>query len=155
MSKNLESMETLFMALADRTRLRLINLMREGEICVCYFTEALQEPQPKISRHLAYLRQAGLVETTRLGKWIYYRIAQPEDNNAQGVLQETTKWLANNAQMKQDRARLIQISCCEPSKMPMAIQRAPHTPIFEEADIPKEVSVGNKTRETELADYLL
>ncbi|MEP6924525.1 MAG: metalloregulator ArsR/SmtB family transcription factor [Pyrinomonadaceae bacterium] len=155
MSENLESMETFFMALADRTRLRLLNLMREGEICVCYFTEALQEPQPKISRHLAYLRQAGLVETTRVGKWVYYRIAELENKDASIILQETANWLTNDEQMKLDRTRLIQISCCETANMPIAIQRAPHSLIFAKADIPEEVIVNNKIRETELADYLL
>ncbi len=121
------SMENFFTALADRTRLRLLNLMREGEICVCYFTAALNEPQPKISRHLAYLRQAGLVETTRLGKWIYYRIAEPKDVPASNVLRAATDWLACDAQMQEDRARLFQISCGETEQMPAAIQRAPRT----------------------------
>ena len=67
-------METLFLALADKTRLRLLNLMREDEICVCYFTEALGESQPKISRHLAYLRNAGIVSARREGKWMNYKI---------------------------------------------------------------------------------
>ncbi|WP_242531466.1 ArsR/SmtB family transcription factor, partial [Vibrio alginolyticus] len=56
----LEKLEKLFLALSDRTRLRLLNLMRNGEICVCFFTEVLGESQPKVSRHLAYLRNAGL-----------------------------------------------------------------------------------------------
>ena len=128
--------------------------MREGEICVCYFTEALQEPQPKISRHLAYLRQAGLVETTRVGKWIYYRIAGQKDEFASTVLRETANWLANDEQIKQDRARLIQISCCETNKMPIAIQRAPRSIIFEEANMSNSISV-DKVPQAELADYLL
>src|SRR3954447_4556659 len=69
---------SLFNALADRTRLRLLNLMSGGEVCVCFFVEVLDEPQPKISRHLAYLRTAGLVSTSRAGKWISYAITPPE-----------------------------------------------------------------------------
>jgi ArsR family transcriptional regulator, arsenate/arsenite/antimonite-responsive transcriptional repressor len=57
-SEMLADLEVFFMALADKTRLRLLNLMRDGEICVCFFTEVLEESQPKISRHLAYLRMA-------------------------------------------------------------------------------------------------
>lgn len=144
------------MALADRTRLRLLNLLREGEVCVCYFTEALQELQPKVSRHLAYLRQAGIVETSREGKWIYYRIAEPEDENAARVLRETLNWLTNEEQMQQDRSRLIQINCCEPENMPDAIRRAPRHLTFQEANVsnqPVQIERG-KPRE-ELADYLL
>ena len=66
--KLLAEMEILFTALADKTRLRLLNLMRVDEICVCFFVEVLGESQPKISRHLAYLRNAGIVETRRDGK---------------------------------------------------------------------------------------
>ncbi|MCV4655760.1 metalloregulator ArsR/SmtB family transcription factor, partial [Escherichia coli] len=68
----LEKLEKLFLALSDRTRLRLLNLMRNGEICVCFFTEVLGESQPKVSRHLAYLRNAGLVKARREGKWVHY-----------------------------------------------------------------------------------
>ena len=148
-------METFFLALADRTRLRLLNLMREDEICVCYFTAALDEPQPKISRHLAYLRQAGLVETTRMGKWIYYRISEPKDKNASTVLRETTNWLANDEQMNEDRARLLQISCGETDQMPIAIQRAPHTVKFAKPDASTDIQEEPRISQTELADYLL
>jgi ArsR family transcriptional regulator len=60
----------LFAALADPTRLRLLNLMNGREVCVCYFVEILKQGQPKISRHLAYLRRAGIVEARREGKWM-------------------------------------------------------------------------------------
>jgi ArsR family transcriptional regulator len=73
-----EALEQLFQALSDRTRIRLLNLMIDGEICVCFFVEVLGEPQPKISRHLAYLRNAGLVGTRREAKWMHYRITEPE-----------------------------------------------------------------------------
>ena len=70
----LADMERFFMALADKTRLRLLNLMRDEEVCVCFFTEVLGESQPKISRHLAYLRGAGIVHARRDGKWMNYSI---------------------------------------------------------------------------------
>src|SRR5919199_1477675 len=74
--------ELLFRALADRTRLRLLNMMSGGEVCVCFFVEILGESQPKISRHLAYLRKAGVVAARREGKWIHYGLARPVDPDA-------------------------------------------------------------------------
>lgn len=74
-----EGLEELFQALGDRTRVRLLNLMADGEVCVCFFVEVLDEPQPKISRHLAYLRNAGLVLARKQGLWSYYRLAAPRD----------------------------------------------------------------------------
>jgi DNA-binding transcriptional ArsR family regulator len=72
------AMGHLFLALSDQTRLRLLSLMMSGEVSVGFLAESLGESQPKISRHLAYLRTAGLVSTRRDGKWIYYGIvAQP------------------------------------------------------------------------------
>ena len=62
------SLDLLFRALADSTRLRLLNLIAEREICVCYFVEILNISQPKVSRHLAYLRRAGIVAARREGK---------------------------------------------------------------------------------------
>lgn len=70
------SIEELFKALADRTRLRLINLMGDDEVCVCFFVEVLKLNQPKISRHLAYLRRAGVVASRRDGKWMHYQIGR-------------------------------------------------------------------------------
>jgi ArsR family transcriptional regulator len=85
-SDDLTYMANLYMALADRTRLRILNLLREGEVCVADFTEVLGHSQPKISRHLAYLRNAGIVETRRDGKWIHYCIAWPDDQSVRDVI---------------------------------------------------------------------
>src|SRR5215212_4766298 len=93
-------METFFMALADKTRLRLLNLMRDDEVCVCFFTEVLSESQPKISRHLAYLRNAGVVEARREGKWMNYRIIQPDNEHAAQVLKDTLRWLESQKRMQ-------------------------------------------------------
>lgn len=124
MKNQLAEMENFFLALADKTRLRILNLIGDSEVCVCFFTEALQELQPKISRHLAYLRRAGVVETTRQGKWIYYRLVQPADENARRVLDEIQAWMATDEQMRKERERLTEI-CCTPEMMTVAIQRAP------------------------------
>src|SRR5882762_867808 len=79
MARQLIEMESLFKALADATRLRILGLLLTGEVCVCDIHESLKIPQPKASRHLAYLRRAGLVETRREGLWIHYRLGQFAD----------------------------------------------------------------------------
>ena len=117
------SSATLFKALADRTRLRLINLMGDDEVCVCFFVEVLKTNQPKISRHLAYLKRAGVVAARRDGKWIHYRIVEPPEPHAARIFQEVRDWLASETSMKNDRARLARI-CCAP-KLPVQLERAP------------------------------
>src|SRR6187401_1803600 len=79
MDKRLHALETAFKALADATRLRILGLLLSGEVCVCDIHESLKIPQPKASRHLAYLRRAGLVETRRDGLWIHYRLGTLAD----------------------------------------------------------------------------
>ena len=85
----LNGFERLFQALADRTRLRLLSLMADGPVSVGYLADQLGESQPKTSRHLAYLRNAGLVSTSREGKWIYYALDRQEDDRVQAVLDST------------------------------------------------------------------
>ena len=113
----------LFKALADQTRLRLINLIGDDEVCVCFFVEVLKINQPKISRHLAYLRRAGVVSARREGKWIHYRLVEPPDPHAANIFREVRAALPNDAAMKNDRARLEKI-CCAP-QLPLQLQRAP------------------------------
>ena len=115
--------EIFFKALADRTRLRLLNLMREDEVCVCFFVEILKTNQPKISRHLAYLRRAGIVAARRQGPWMHYRIAEPDDADASQALKDVMAWLAKDQEMQRDRDLLVKI-CCAP-QLPVRIQSAP------------------------------
>jgi ArsR family transcriptional regulator len=117
------NVERFFQALGDNTRLRLLNLMGDQEICVCYFVEILGQAQPKISRHLAYLRSAGIVEARREGKWMHYRIVMPENLGAAQVLHQTLAWLKDDRAMQSDRARLSK-ACCSPEKF-IALQGAP------------------------------
>jgi ArsR family transcriptional regulator len=117
------SIELLFKALADRTRLRLINLMGNTEVCVCFFVEVLKTNQPKISRHLAYLKRAGVVSARRDGKWIHYRIVEPPEPHAAKIFREVRECLANDPAMQSDRARLHKI-CCAP-QLPVQLKRAP------------------------------
>jgi ArsR family transcriptional regulator, arsenate/arsenite/antimonite-responsive transcriptional repressor len=114
---------TLFAALADPTRLRLLNLMDGREVCVCYFVEILKQGQPKISRHLAYLRRAGIVEARRDGKWMHYRIQRPDDTKAAAILDATFKSFETDRNMQADLARLGQ-ACCEPQRF-VTLQGAP------------------------------
>jgi ArsR family transcriptional regulator, arsenate/arsenite/antimonite-responsive transcriptional repressor len=114
---------TLFAALADPTRLRLLNLMDGREVCVCYFVEILKQGQPKISRHLAYLRKAGIVEARRDGKWMHYRIERPDDARAVSILDATLQSLKGDKDMQADLARLGK-ACCEPQRF-VTLQGAP------------------------------
>jgi ArsR family transcriptional regulator, arsenate/arsenite/antimonite-responsive transcriptional repressor len=106
-------LDFLFRALADRTRLRLLNLIADREICVCYFVDILRMSQPKISRHLAYLRRAGLVAARRQGRWMHYRLLSPVDLAASAIFKETLAHLRQMPEMERDLAKL-QISCCSP-----------------------------------------
>jgi len=115
--------ESFLRALADRTRLRLLNLMRSDEVCVCFFVEVLKTSQPKISRHLAYLRRAGVVGARRQGPWMHYRIVEPPDEDAARMLQDLLAWLANDQEMQLERERLVKV-CCAP-QLPVSIKRAP------------------------------
>ena len=122
MDKN-KNIELLFKALADRTRLRLINLMGDDEICVCFLVEVLKINQPKISRHLAYLRRAGVVASRREGKWMHYRIVEPDDRHAARIFGEVRASLKSGAATQRDRARLTKL-CCAP-RLPVQLQKAP------------------------------
>lgn len=117
------NMELLFKALADRTRLRLLNLMGDDEVCVCFFVEVLKTNQPKISRHLAYLRRAGVVAARREGKWMHYRVCAPPDERAARVFTEVRAWLAAEREMQRDRDRLRQVCCA--LRPPIQLQHAP------------------------------
>src|SRR6059036_4341505 len=100
MTKKIYNMELLFKALADHTRLRLINLIGDSEVCVCFFVAVLKTSQPKISRHLAYLRRAGIVSARREGKWMHYRLVDPPDEDAARFLEEVREWLRSDERMK-------------------------------------------------------
>lgn len=113
----------LFAAFADRTRLRLLNLMNGREVCVCYFVEILGQSQPKISRHLAYLRRAGIVAARREGKWMHYRIVAPNHPGAAQILNETLSALSEESAMQADLTRLRK-ACCVLQKV-SALEGAP------------------------------
>ncbi|MDX2348930.1 MAG: metalloregulator ArsR/SmtB family transcription factor [Porticoccus sp.] len=108
-----------YKCLADETRLRCLMLIEhEDELCVCELTEALEESQPKISRHLAQLRQCELLLDRKQGQWVYYRINPSLPDWAKSVLQQTNE--ANKAFLKVNLDNLFRMgdrpnrvaSCC-------------------------------------------
>jgi ArsR family transcriptional regulator len=119
---NSSDLAQFFAALADPTRLRLLNLMNGREVCVCYFVEILKQSQPKISRHLAYLRKAGLVDARREGKWMHYKIGELDSVTA-SILAATLGSLQSDRAMQADLARLGK-ACCQPQRF-VSLQGAP------------------------------
>jgi ArsR family transcriptional regulator len=113
------SADTLFRTLADPTRLRaLVLLVLEGELCVCELTHALGESQPKISRHLAQLRESGLVADRRAGQWVYYQLNPGLPDWVKQVLTATVGALAAETLHQLDRQQLCTmpnrpgVRCC-------------------------------------------
>jgi ArsR family transcriptional regulator len=117
------ALQALFRALADPTRLRLVNLIADKEICVCHFVEILRMSQPKISRHLAYLRREGIVSTRRQGRWMHYRLRTPSDAAMTAILKETLAHLRQLPEMQRDLAKL-ENRCCAPDPL-HSLRQAP------------------------------
>src|SRR2546430_9062708 len=117
------SLEQLFRALADSTRLRLLNLINGREVCVCYFVEILKTSQPKISRHLAYLRRAGIVAARRDGKWMHYRLVPPPPHPGRGSLEQTPHARGKDKRFK-DGPRRLKLAGVRPPKF-FSLSRGP------------------------------
>ena len=116
MAKQLVEMESLFKALADATRLRILGLLLTGEVCVCDIHESLKIPQSKASRHLAYLRRSGLVETRRDGLWIYYRLGKLVDPVMAAMVDAVRHGLTHVDSVHRDGERLQKrTGCCVPA----------------------------------------
>jgi ArsR family transcriptional regulator, arsenate/arsenite/antimonite-responsive transcriptional repressor len=105
----------LFKTLSDPTRLRLLNLLAAGETCVCELTDTLRVVQPKVSRHLARLKRAGLVDARRNGKWIHYRWARHGNPLVRHVLGGLREWMAKDDRMNGERRRRRKV-CCQVSR---------------------------------------
>ncbi len=115
MKSSIAQLETVFKALADATRLRILGLLTTGEVCVCHIHESLKVSQPKTSRHLAYLRRAGIVETRRDGLWVYYRLAPAASPFVATIQDATTHALGHLDVVRKDARRLQrQTGCCLP-----------------------------------------
>jgi ArsR family transcriptional regulator len=115
MATKVGEMETLFKALADATRLRILGLLLTGEVCVCDIHESLKIPQSKASRHLAYLRKSGLVETRREGLWIHYRLGTLTDPVLAAIGDAVRHALTHLETVHRDGNRLRKrTGCCMP-----------------------------------------
>jgi ArsR family transcriptional regulator len=109
-------METLFRALGDTTRLRILGLLTTGEVCVCDIHDTLKIPQPKASRHLAYLRRAGLVTARRDGLWMHYRLAPSTDPLIGAIREAVVHTLGHVASVRRDTERLsVRTGCGLPA----------------------------------------
>ena len=129
MKNQIAHLETLLKALADGTRLRILGLLTTGEVCVCHIHESLKISQPKASRHLAYLRRAGLVLARRDGLWVHYRLASSADPVVSTIQLAVTHALGHVDAIRKDTERLQRqtgcglptdarapsCACCEPA----------------------------------------
>lgn len=111
---SLKNATLIFNALADTTRLRILSLLGEGELCVCDLMRVLKEPQSKVSRHLGYLRRSGLVDSKRGGLWMYYRLSR---TGAAAVEAAKKVGAMSQPELKKDiaefrKARNCLVACC-------------------------------------------
>jgi ArsR family transcriptional regulator len=104
---DLSPVSRLFKALADEDRVRIVALLTHGELCVCHVEAALGQSQPSVSRHLAILRAAGVVESRRDGNWVYYRLAAQSDPDCRRQLRALVGSFAKRETLRRDVARLL------------------------------------------------
>jgi ArsR family transcriptional regulator len=104
--RDLEALTKVYAALADPTRLRILALLREGEVCVCHLHASLDVPQPTASRHLAYLRKAGLVDARRAGVWMHYRLTPQTNPVIAAVMSASLHALSHTDASVKDERRL-------------------------------------------------
>ncbi|MBR9975605.1 MAG: metalloregulator ArsR/SmtB family transcription factor [Bacteroidetes bacterium] len=103
---------TLFKALSDGARLRIVALLSDaGELCVCDIEKVLGFSQPKVSRHLSYLKRAGLVRSRRHGVWMYYALVAQEDHKRRQLLEVLLSMTASEQSVQQDRRQLQEVLC--------------------------------------------
>jgi len=133
----LTTMDAVFKALGDPTRLRILGLLAGGEVCVCDIHESLGIPQPRASRHLSYLRRAGLVKTRKNGLWVHYQLAAQDDKVARALMAAVTHCLTHVDACSRDAVRLEKrtgssapdpaghpsFECCRPPRRPGPVDR--------------------------------
>ena len=115
-SPALDEATRLIRAFGDPVRLRLLNLLGGGrEVCVCHLHEALELPQPTVSRHLAWLRKERLVVGRKEGLWVYYRLASPRTKLHRALLASVETGLGDLDVFRRDLRRLERVRpCCDP-----------------------------------------
>jgi ArsR family transcriptional regulator len=106
--RHASELASVYRALADETRLRILALLKDGEVCVCHLQGSLKLPQPTISRHLAYLRKSRLVEARRDGIWMHYRLSLPDSPVVKQVVDSALHALTHAESTVKDAARLKQ-----------------------------------------------
>jgi len=111
MKQDLQALDLTFKALADPTRIRILGLLAHGEICVCHIHDSLRLPQSLVSRHLAYLRRAGLVATRKEGLWVHYRLARHE-SITQTLLDAVYHCVRHLPTIARDAKRLEKMTGC-------------------------------------------
>jgi ArsR family transcriptional regulator len=108
------SVDKMFRAFSDRTRLRILHMLKDGELCVCDIVEVLGVPQPKASRHLAYLRKAGLVQARKDGLWNYYKLTTARNKFHGKLLECLSCCFQDVPELAGDAKRLGLTTCTEP-----------------------------------------
>jgi ArsR family transcriptional regulator len=109
----------IYECFCDRTRLRILHLLAQTPLCVCHFQEILDEPQVKISKHLAYLRTRGLVATEQRKNWVIYALPEKRDAELERNLQCLQDCASTDRTFAADLKRLAKLraSCCEPAEL--------------------------------------
>lgn len=145
-------LEKLFLALGDKTRLRLLASMADGPVSVGFLADTLGDSQPKVSRHLAYLRNANVVDTTRDGKWIYYGIRDPEDVRLKEILDRVVRSLTTEQVEKKTVRRTKKKPVAKDKPPPNEIDMpAPDEQVFE--NVSEEYFAENETAENDVEDW--
>jgi len=112
-TKSASRVDLIFRAFSDRTRLRILNMLRGGELCVCDIVDVLDVPQPKASRHLAYLRRAGLVTARKQGQWSYYTLAPARNEFHEKILDCLACFFSDVPELARDAKQLgLRRGCC-------------------------------------------
>jgi len=107
--ENMEQLVEFFKALSDETRLRIMMLLTQGELCVCDLMFVLDEPQSKVSRHLAYLKHSGLTNSKRAGVWMHYSLKEPADGVHKVQINFLKEKLAHLPEFRTDREKLLEL----------------------------------------------
>lgn len=105
----MEQFAQFFKALSDETRLRIMVLLMQSELCVCDLMFVLDEPQSKVSRHLAYLKHSGITESKRVGVWMHYRLKHSSNGIYNAQLDFLKGQLSHLPQFRMDRERLLEL----------------------------------------------
>lgn len=121
MKKAAPDLTDVLKALADPTRMRILSLLGGDEVCVCHIYTALRVPQPTASRHLAWLKKAGMVEDRRLGLWKHYRLRRLDDAAVQAVVDAAIRAAGRSSHVSRDCCRLAVAVKKIPSPRPVVL----------------------------------